>query len=69
MSKLNDRTDLDDTDEPEDTEDTPRKKDRKTFRNTKYRRCINKVCSTNHFNTSIRIFKNNNYTYLVKVFI
>ena len=36
MSKLNDRTDLDDTDEPEDTEDTPRKKDRKTFRNTKY---------------------------------
>ena len=40
MSKLNDRTDLDDTDEPEDTEDTPRKKDRKTFRNTNYRRCI-----------------------------
>ena len=51
MSKLNDRTDLDDTDEPEDTEDTPRKKDRKTFRNTKYRRYI---YSTNHF---IRIFK------------
>ena len=40
MSKLNDRTDLDDTDEPEDTEDTPRKKDRKTFRNTKYRGCM-----------------------------
>jgi len=36
VSKLNDRTDLDDTDEPEDTEDTPRKKYRKTFRNTKY---------------------------------
>ena len=54
MSKLNDRTDLDDTDEPEDTEDTPRKKDRKTFRNTK---CIGYIYSTNHFNTSIRIFK------------
>ena len=57
MSKLNDRTDLDDTDEPEDTEDTPRKKDRKTFRNKKYIGDIYKVCSTNHFNTSIRILK------------
>ena len=41
MSKLNDRTDLDDTDGPEDTEDTPRKKTEKHLEiQSMYRRYI-----------------------------
>ena len=55
MSKLNDRTDLDDTDEPEDTEDTPRKKTEKHLEIQSMYRIY--IYSTNHFNTSIRIFK------------
>ena len=41
MSKLKDRTDLDDTEEPEDTEDTPERKNTKN--SNKEKNCDAKI--------------------------